>query len=56
MTIFGVPWLQLRLEDVRDLLEDAGPEPLLWEAKGVKPDKGEIRRQVCVPSATTAAT
>jgi schlafen family protein len=47
MTIFGVPWLDLRLDDIREFLEDSGPEPLLWEAKGLKADKREIRRQVC---------
>jgi hypothetical protein len=47
VTIFGIPWNQLELEHVRRFLDDAGPEPLLWEAKGIRADKGEIRRQVC---------
>ena len=47
MTIFGVPWNDLRLEHVERFLAEAGPEPLLWEAKGINADKGEIRRQVC---------
>ncbi len=47
MTIFGVPWNDPKLEHVEEFLADAGPEPLLWEAKGIKADKSEIRRQVC---------
>jgi hypothetical protein len=47
VTIFGVPWDQLELEHVRAFLADAGPEPLLWEAKGTEVTKGEIRVQVC---------
>jgi len=47
MTIFGVPWNELKLAHVRAFLSDAGAEPLLWEAKGIRADKGEIRKQVC---------
>jgi hypothetical protein len=47
MTVFGVLWKDLRLEHIERFLAEAGPEPLLWEAKGITPDKGEIRRQVC---------
>ncbi|MGH2885863.1 MAG: hypothetical protein ACRDPA_24745, partial [Solirubrobacteraceae bacterium] len=42
-----MPWTELRLDDVRDFLDAAGPEPLLWEAKGGEPSKGEVRLQVC---------
>jgi hypothetical protein len=57
LTILGVPWLELRLDDVRDFLEDAGPEPLLWQAKGIKADKGRSVAS-CARSrtATMAAT
>lgn len=47
MTIFGVPWQQLTLGDLERFLVEADPEPLLWEAKGVVANKGEIRKQVC---------
>lgn len=47
MTIFGVPWNELRLEHLERFLADAEPEPLLWEAKGVQANAGEVRRQVC---------
>jgi hypothetical protein len=47
MTIFGVPWTELSLDDVSRFLNDAGPEPLLWEAKGIEVQAGEVRRQVC---------
>jgi hypothetical protein len=47
MTIFGVSWNELTLQDVAQFLTEAGPEPLLWEAKGIRADRGEVRRQVC---------
>jgi hypothetical protein len=47
MTIFGVPWNDLRFEHVEQFLADAGTEPLLWEAKGVSANKGQVRKQVC---------
>lgn len=47
MTIFGVDWNELTLERIEQFLADSGPEPLLWEAKGVRVDRGEVRRQVC---------
>jgi hypothetical protein len=47
VTIFGVDWNDLTLEHVRQFLEDAGPEPLLWEAKGGKVTRHEIRAQIC---------
>lgn len=47
MTIFGVRWEDLRLAELERFLADAGPEPLLWEAKGVEASAGQVRRQVC---------
>lgn len=47
MTIFGVGWNELTLERIEQFLAESGPEPLLWEAKGIRADRGEIRRQVC---------
>jgi hypothetical protein len=47
VTIFGVSWNALDLEHVKRFLRDAGPEPLLWEAKGTEIKPGEIREQVC---------
>jgi hypothetical protein len=47
MTPFGVAWSQLELEHVEAFLEGADDEPLLWEAKGTKVDKREVRAQVC---------
>ncbi len=56
MTIFGPAWADLELEHVAAYLngEQADDEPLLWEAKGSKPDAketepnpNEVRRQVC---------
>src|SRR3954469_26053478 len=47
LTIFGPPWGELRLEHVQAFLDEADDEPLLWEAKGTKLDKSEVRRQVC---------
>jgi hypothetical protein len=38
---------ELTLDHVRNFLGDAGPEPLLWEAKGTKLDRREVRNQVC---------
>jgi hypothetical protein len=47
MTIFGVPWNEVQIGHIRDFFDDAGPEPLLWEAKGTSLVKDEIRVQVC---------
>jgi hypothetical protein len=47
VTIFGPSFEALRPEDVRDYLDQADDEPLLWEAKGTELDKYEVRRQVC---------
>ena len=47
MTIFGVPWSELRIEHVRRFLQSAGPEPLSWEAKGTELSRNELRVQVC---------
>ena len=47
MTIFGVEWNELRLEHVERFLADAGPEPLLWEAKGTELRRDVVRVQVC---------
>jgi hypothetical protein len=46
-TIFGPEWPDLTLVHVQRYLDQADDEPLLWEAKGTKLDKSEIRRQVC---------
>jgi hypothetical protein len=37
---------ELRLDDVRSLLDDTRAEPLHWEAKGVELKPGEIRKQI----------
>ena len=34
MTIFGVPWAEVKLAHVERFLASAGREPLTWEAKG----------------------
>jgi hypothetical protein len=47
VTIFGTAWGDLDLEHVQTYLDQADDEPLLWEAKGTKLDKNEVRRQVC---------
>lgn len=47
MTVFGPAWHDLALADLEAFLEDADDEPLLWEAKGTKLDRHEIRKQVC---------
>ena len=47
MTIFGPRWADLTLQDVQSYLDDAEDEPLLWEAKGTRLDKNEVRTQVC---------
>jgi hypothetical protein len=47
MTIFGPAWADLTLQDVQSYLDDAEDEPLLWEAKGTRIDKNEVRTQVC---------
>jgi hypothetical protein len=38
---------ELELADVESLLDDAGAEPLHWEAKGIEIRPGEVRRQIC---------
>ncbi len=47
MTIFGTAWTDLGLEHVQAFLDQADDEPLLWEAKGTKLDRSEVRLQVC---------
>lgn len=49
MTVFGVPWSELEVEDVERFLADAGDEPLLWEAKGggERPHPGSVRKAAC---------
>ena len=48
MTIFGVPWEDLSLEDVEAFLATAGSEPLRWEAKGTDlPRPDSIAKHVC---------
>ena len=47
MTIFGPEWDELTLQDVQAYLDQAEDEPLLWEAKGTRIDKNEVRTQVC---------
>ncbi len=47
MTIFGPALKDLTVEDLERFLADAGPEPLLWEAKGIEVNRGMVRRQVC---------
>ena len=47
MTIFGPAWADLKLADVQSYLDHAEDEPLLWEAKGTRLDKNEVRTQVC---------
>jgi hypothetical protein len=47
VTIFGVPWSLLRLEDVKTFLKDAGGEPLTWEAKGTElPHPGTVAKHL----------
>ena len=38
---------ELRVDDVRSLLDDTRAEPLHWEAKGVELKPGEVRKQIC---------
>ena len=38
---------ELRLDDVRSLLDGTRAEPLHCEAKGVELKPGEIRKQIC---------
>ena len=46
MTVFGVTWDELTLEQLAAFLEQAPPEPLSWEAKeAARPDS--VRKQVC---------
>lgn len=47
MTLLGYPLHELKAIHVKEFLDGAEAEPLLWEAKGTKLDKHEIRRQVC---------
>lgn len=47
MTIFGVPWEELRLADVEAFLAAAGGEPLTWEAKGTTLRAEQITKHVC---------
>jgi predicted HTH transcriptional regulator len=47
VSIFGPSLADLTLDDVQSYLDRSDDEPLLWEAKGTKPEKGEVRRQVC---------
>lgn len=47
MTIFGVPFDELDAGRLRAYLDQAGDEPLLWEAKGTEVHRNEVLRQVC---------
>ena len=47
MTIFGVPLDEIDTEVLQGYLNQAGDEPLLWEAKGTEVHANEVRRQVC---------
>ena len=47
MTIFGKPWAELTVDDIRRYLDQDDDEPVIWEAKGTKLDKHEVRREVC---------
>jgi Putative DNA-binding domain len=38
---------QIELSDVEALLDDTRAEPLHWEAKGIKIEPGEVRKQIC---------
>jgi hypothetical protein len=45
---FGVPWQDLRLEDVREFLTRAGDEGMDWETKGTElPRPDQVRKAVC---------
>jgi hypothetical protein len=48
-TIFGKDWADLSIEHLKTFLDgsDDKDEPLVWEAKGTRFDKKELRRQVC---------
>ena len=46
MTIFGVPWKELELEDVQQFLTTAGREPLTWEAKGTELRSEQVTKYV----------
>lgn len=46
MTLLGQPLHDLTLEHVRDFLNDADSEPLLWEAKS-SAEKKPIRKAIC---------
>jgi hypothetical protein len=37
----------VELDDVAALLDDVAAEPLHWEAKGIKVNPGEVRKQIC---------
>jgi len=43
--LFSVPFERLELSDLQGFLDGAEPEPLLWEAKGGRPNAHEIRKQ-----------
>jgi hypothetical protein len=47
MTIFGVPWEELRLADVEAFLAAAGGEPLISEAKGTTLRAEQMTKHVC---------
>jgi hypothetical protein len=43
----GKALAQVGLDDVAALLDDVAAEPLHWEAKGIKINPGEVRKQIC---------
>jgi hypothetical protein len=43
----GKTLAQVNLDDVAALLDDTAAEPLHWEAKGIKINPGEVRKQIC---------
>ncbi len=47
MTLLGRPLHDLAAVHVKEFLDGAEVEPLLWEAKGTELNKHEVRRQVC---------
>ncbi|MGH3040868.1 MAG: AlbA family DNA-binding domain-containing protein [Gaiellaceae bacterium] len=46
MSLLGPPLHELAIEDVERFLADAEGEPLLWEAKGTKLNKGAVRKAI----------
>jgi hypothetical protein len=49
-TIFGVPWGDLAIGDVQRFLDDAGAEPLTWEAKADGDQRlhpASVRKAIC---------